>query len=97
MEPQDLALIECLLPSHPELRRLWQEHLRLDRELEELHGRRFLSAEEEERRQEIRKDKLAGRDRIEAILREHRAAHPGGAGPRSGPRAGGPASAAGEA
>jgi hypothetical protein len=72
MEPRDVALIERLLPSQPELRRLWEEHLRLDRELEELHRLRFRTEEEEARRQEIRKTKLAGRDRIEAILREHR-------------------------
>jgi len=73
MEPRDVALIERLLPAHPELRDLWEEHLRLDRELEQLHGRRFLTREEEDRRQELRKTKLAGRDRIEAILRDHRA------------------------
>jgi uncharacterized protein YdcH (DUF465 family) len=72
MEPRDVALIERLLPGHPELGRLWEEHVRLDRELTELHDRRFLTPEEEARRQEIRKAKLAGRDRIEAILREHR-------------------------
>lgn len=72
MEPRDVALIERLLPAHPELRGLWEEHLRLDRELEELRGRRFLTREEEVRRQELRKTKLAGRDRIEAILRGHR-------------------------
>lgn len=73
MEPRDVALIERLLPAHPQLRDLWEEHLRLDRELEQLHGRRFLTREEEVRLQELRKTKLAGRDRIEAILRDHRA------------------------
>lgn len=72
MEPRDLALIERLLPAHPELRGLWEEHLRLDRELEALHDRRFLTSEEEARRQQLRKAKLAGRDRMEAILRDHR-------------------------
>jgi uncharacterized protein YdcH (DUF465 family) len=73
MEPRDIALIEHLLAADPVLRRLWEEHLRLDRELEQLHDRRFLTREEEARRQELRKTKLAGRDRIEAILRGHRA------------------------
>jgi uncharacterized protein YdcH (DUF465 family) len=72
MEPRDVALIERLLPEHPELRRLWEEHQRLDRELAELLGRRFLTPEEDARGQELRKTKLAGRDRIEAILRSHR-------------------------
>jgi uncharacterized protein YdcH (DUF465 family) len=72
MEPRDVALIERLLPSLPELRSLWEEHHRLDRQLEELNGRRFLTPEEDARARELRKTKLAGRDRIEAILREHR-------------------------
>jgi uncharacterized protein YdcH (DUF465 family) len=72
MEPHDVATIERLLPAHHELRRLWEEHLRLDRELQALRERRVLTPVEEARCQEIRKTKLVGRDRIEAILREHR-------------------------
>jgi len=72
MEPRDVALIERLLPQHAELRRLWEEHQRLDRELEALLTQRFRTPEEEARSQEIRKIKLAGRDRIESILRDHR-------------------------
>lgn len=85
MEPRDVALIERLLPQSPELRRLWQEHQRLDRELAALLEQRFLTPEEEERSQQLRKIKLAGRDRIEAILRAHRAAGPGAVGAPSEP------------
>ena len=84
MEPRDVALIERLLPQSAELRRLWEDHQRLDRELGALLKQRFLTPEEEARSQEIRKIKLAGRDRIEAILREHRASIGGSAGARSG-------------
>jgi len=84
MEPRDVALIERLLPQSAELRRLWEDHQRLDRELDALLKQRFLTPEEEARSQEIRKIKLAGRDRIEAILREHRASIGGSAGARSG-------------
>jgi uncharacterized protein YdcH (DUF465 family) len=55
-----------------ELRRLWDEHQELERELEGLRDRRTLTPSEEARAREIRKLKLAGRDRIEAILREVR-------------------------
>ena len=70
MEPRDVTLIETLLPTSPELRRLWEEHQRLERELESLRNRRILSSDEEAREREIRKIKLAGRDRIQAILRD---------------------------
>ena len=72
MEPRDVVLIESLLSANPELRRLWEEHQRLERELEALRDRRHPTPEEEAREQEIRKLKLVGRDRIEEILREHR-------------------------
>lgn len=74
MEPRDVTLIETLLPANPELRRLWEEHLRLERELESLRNRRILSSDEEAREREIQKLKLAGRDRIQAILRDARKA-----------------------
>jgi hypothetical protein len=77
MEPQDVTLIESLLAgasdsSHAELRRLWDDHQEFERELESLRRRLHLTPEEESREREIRKLKLAGRDRIEAILRTAR-------------------------
>ena len=74
MEPRDVTLIETLLPTSPELRRLWEQHQRLERELESLRNRRILSSDEEAREREIQKLKLAGRDRIQAILRDARKA-----------------------
>ncbi len=74
MEPRDVTLIETLLPTSAELRRLWEEHQRLERELESLRNRRILSSDEEAREREIRKVKLAGLDRIQAILRDARKA-----------------------
>jgi uncharacterized protein YdcH (DUF465 family) len=74
MEPRDVTLIETLLPANPELRRLWAQHQRLERELESLRNRRLPSSDEEAREREIQKLKLAGRDRIQAILRDARKA-----------------------
>jgi hypothetical protein len=77
MEPQDVKLIEALLAGastpHAELRRLWEDHQELERELDSLRRRTHLTPDEEAREREIRKLKLAGRDRIEAILRAARA------------------------
>jgi hypothetical protein len=68
MDSQDLELIRRLLPEHPELRALWEEHQALEGQLARLDGLRFLTPEEELKRKEIQKRKLAGRDRIQAIL-----------------------------
>jgi hypothetical protein len=76
MEPHDVTLIEALIgggaSGHAELRRLWQDHQEFEKELAALRKRPHLTPEEESREREIRKLKLAGRDRIEAILRDAR-------------------------
>lgn len=73
MEERDLALIRELAPSHPELDQLWREHLELEKRLDEFDQRRYLTPEEQVERKRLQKIKLAGRDRIEAILAAHRA------------------------
>jgi len=73
MEKHDEELIQTLSPSDEELRSLYDEHLRLEKELAELNGRLHLSAAEEQQRREIQKRKLAGMDRIMEILAAHRA------------------------
>lgn len=71
MDPHEIERIERLASRDGELRRLWQEHLALEDELARLRARRFLTPEEERRQKEIQKAKLAGKDRIQAILRQH--------------------------
>ena len=71
MEKHDLARIRELLPGDPELARLWQEHQELEEELERLKSLRTLTPQEIARRSELKKRKLAGRDRIQQILGHH--------------------------
>lgn len=72
MEQRDLALIEDLIVQNEELANLWKQHRELEIKLEDLGGRRYLTAEEQVERKRLQKIKLAGRDRIEVILAEHR-------------------------
>jgi hypothetical protein len=72
MEEKDAQLIRKLIPHNKELKRLWDEHLEYEKKLEKYSERRYFSTEDELRRKEIQKFKLAGRDRIEEILRKHR-------------------------
>jgi hypothetical protein len=68
LEPREVERIERLTGRLPELRELWSEHRELEAELADLDQRRFLTPEEEQRRKQLQKAKLAGRDRIQAIL-----------------------------
>ncbi len=72
MEPRDTESLERLLPGDGELQRLWEEHRALEEELTRLDVLRVLTPEEEIRRKEIQKKKLAGRDQIQGILDRHR-------------------------
>ena len=74
MEQRDLELIEKVAKENPELAGLWQEHRALETEIQTMDDRVYLSAEEQMERKRLQKLKLAGRDRIEAILADHRQA-----------------------
>ncbi len=72
MEQPDLALIARLVLSNEELNGLASEHERLEREIEQLNKRPFLTPDQNTQRKYLQKLKLKGRDRIEEILHAHR-------------------------
>ncbi len=72
MEKWDEELIARLLPRDEELRKYIEAHRQYEERLEEFGQRAYLSTEEEMEKKRIQKLKLAGRDRIEAILAKHR-------------------------
>lgn len=72
MEQRDLQLIEKFGRSDEVLSNLYKEHLELESELEKLDNKSYLSVNEQMHRAEVKKKKLAGKDRIESILRKYR-------------------------
>jgi hypothetical protein len=72
MEKRDQELIDQLLPDNQELQKLVKEHKEFESQLGEFTKRLYLSDEENREKKRIQKLKLAGRDRIEQILKEHR-------------------------
>ena len=72
MEKWDEELIARLLPRSEELRRYIEAHRRYEEQLEQFTQRPYLTNEEEVEKRHIQKLKLAGRDKIEAILAKHR-------------------------
>ena len=73
MEKRDEELIAQLIAEEDELRKLVKEHKEFESQLEEFNKRLYLSEEENREKKKLQKLKLAGRDRIEQILRDHRA------------------------
>jgi uncharacterized protein YdcH (DUF465 family) len=72
MEERDVELVQRYISSDPELKRHMDEHDEFERRLAELNRLLYLTPEEEVERKKIQKLKLAGRDRIEAILAKYR-------------------------
>lgn len=72
MEQKDQALIQQLCEENPRFRLLYEEHLLLEKQLHDLDERVYLTPEEEMDRRRMQKLKLAGKDEMEQILRDHR-------------------------
>ncbi|MFZ5447994.1 MAG: DUF465 domain-containing protein [Thermodesulfobacteriota bacterium] len=72
MERHDQELIDQLMDGNPELKKYVEEHREYEKLLEEFNRRPYLTAAESMERKRLQKLKLAGRDRIEQILAQHR-------------------------
>ncbi|HPA95160.1 MAG TPA: hypothetical protein PK570_01745 [Thermoanaerobaculia bacterium] len=71
------ALRAELMANHDEFRSLAEEHRKCEARLQELHAKSLLSQEDEIQEKQIKVHKLRLKDRMEQLLREHRAASVG--------------------
>jgi uncharacterized protein len=69
MEDYDQSLVERLFDGNPRFRLLYEEHQLLEKELQKLNQKAFLSSEEEVEKKKVQKLKLAGKDEMDRILR----------------------------
>lgn len=72
MEKREEEMILSLVDQVPELSSLYAEHQGLKKQLDKLNHKHYLTPEEELERKRIQKLKLAGKDRMMAILAAHR-------------------------
>lgn len=72
MEQRDVELIQKFSSSDLALSELYRQHMEFEKELEKLENKSYLTVAEQMRRSEIKKKKLAGKDRIEMILKGYR-------------------------
>ncbi len=66
---QDQALVQQMLDSNPRFRLLYEEHLLLEKELQNIDSQSFLTPEAEVERKKVQKLKLAGKDEMFGMLR----------------------------
>jgi hypothetical protein len=72
MEKQDKLLIEKHINHDIELKKFVEEHVLFEKQLDELNQKIYLTPDEEMKQKELKKLKLAGRDKIEKILKKYR-------------------------
>jgi uncharacterized protein len=72
MEHREEQAIVSLLDKDQELKRFYDEHQELEKQLAVFQHKHHLSPEEEIEMKRIQKLKLAGKDRIMEILGKHR-------------------------
>ena len=70
MQQYDESLVQQLFEENPRYRRLYEEHQILERDLERLAAKDFLSTEDELEKKRVQKLKLAGKDEMEHIYRK---------------------------
>lgn len=72
MEALDRALIEKYAVEDSELRALWQQHQDFEKMIVKLEGKPFLSPAIEQEVKELKKKKLAGKTKLQALLDKYR-------------------------
>ncbi|MDW7646007.1 MAG: YdcH family protein [Desulfuromonadales bacterium] len=72
MQQDSQSLVQSLFDQNPRFRLLYEEHQLLEKDLESLTRKSFLTAEEELEKRKLQKLKLAGKDEMERILNNYR-------------------------
>ncbi len=68
MEPRELELIDKYSEKNAQLKTLWEEHLLYEKQLDKLEKKPFLTPAEDQVVRDIKKKKLAGKTKMQAIL-----------------------------
>lgn len=72
MEQHELDLIARLVQTNEGLNELWEAHQEYEKQLARFEGKPYLSPTEDAELKQIKKLKLAGKTKIQAILDKNR-------------------------
>jgi uncharacterized protein YdcH (DUF465 family) len=72
MEGHDLVQIQRLCDQNARFRRLFEEHMILEKQLQAIDQKSYLTPDEELERKKVQKLKLAGKDEMQRICRSLR-------------------------
>jgi len=72
---QEKELREIMLRENEEFKKLHIQHQKLEKELEKFKDKSFLTENEKLKEKELKKKKLALKDRMYYLMREYRKSH----------------------
>jgi len=72
---QEKELREIMLKESEEFKKLYRQHQKFEKELERFKDKSFLTEEEKLKEKELKKKKLALKDRMYFLMREYRRSH----------------------
>ncbi len=70
MEQHELALLEKLAPSNPELKILWDEHVLYKKQIEGFESKSYLTPTEDQEMRRLKKQKLDCKTKLVDTLRQ---------------------------
>ncbi len=65
-------IIEELLETNEEFKKLWEEHEELDRIVDEMSGKVYLTPEEEVKLKELKLKKLKGKEKLVEMIEKYK-------------------------
>lgn len=72
MEERDIQIIEEHSASDQELKVLWEDHVLYEKQVDKLESRPYRTPTEEQTLKQLKKQKLDGKTRLDAILSKYR-------------------------
>ncbi|MFO7818026.1 MAG: DUF465 domain-containing protein [Desulfovibrionales bacterium] len=72
MEQYELELLAKFGDKDEELKKLWDEHLMYEKQLEKFENKSFLTPQEESEIKSIKKQKLQGKTRMNELLEKYK-------------------------
>lgn len=66
------GVVQELLENNQEFKKLFDEHVKLEQDLEALYSLKYIPPEVERKIKELKKIKLRGKDRMEQIVSEYK-------------------------
>jgi len=71
MEQYEIELVLKYSENDPELKFLWEEHQKLNKLVDKLESKPFLTPEEDKELKELKKKKLAGKTRLLVLIQKY--------------------------